>query len=224
MRILCILGALIALSACDSAPEPELAETSGFFDEAGLLEGAIELDEAACVGEGTLEIRGQVATLTAQATSLLDESVVSETPVELSLSSVDWDVQDALLSTKTDALGRFCFRVPAETTLGPNAVLKAATTPPLRRLVLDARDVNIHLSSEAVIQVLQGADVRPSLPLRARLLNLTTTISTHLELLQPVEFAPATPIDAVMDQVLAQLRSDERIQTGLEVLKTGESL
>ncbi len=220
--LLTILGLILTQCACEAPPSDlSSAETSGFFDESGLLEGAVELDEAACVGTGPLEIRGQVATLKPQATSLLDEQAVSKVRVDLALSSVSWDFQDALMSAETDALGRFCFRLPADQELGPKALLKATTTPALRRIVLDARDVNIHLTSEAIIQLLQKSDITASNDLKARLLNLTTLAGTQVELLNPVQFAPDDTTQVAVGKLVDQLESDARIQASLEALKSG---
>jgi hypothetical protein len=126
------------------------------------------------------------------------------------------------MNVKTDALGRFCFRLPAERDLGANVLLQSATTPALRRVVLDARDVNIHLSSEAIVRLVQKTGAKPSTDQRVGLLNLTTIAGTRLELLEPVTFAPDTNVEAVMDTILARLQKDERIRAGLEAIETAE--
>ncbi len=210
-------------AAPTTAPTPEEDGSAlVFFDESEMLAGAVELDEAACVGTGTLEIRGQLATLSPESASLADEHVVSGVSVVLGKTSQDWDLEQEWLKVETDALGRFCFRMPADQGLGANVLLKAATTPALRRVVLDARDVNIHLSSEATVRLIQKTGAKPSTHQRVGLLNLTTMVGTRLELLEPVSFEPGTNVEAVMDTILTRLQNDERIHAGLEAFETDE--
>ncbi len=234
-HLLLALGFGLSLCACEApAPAPASAPTTAalapdedaselvFFDESEMLAGAVELTEAACVGTGTIEIRGQLATLSPQAVSLADEHVVSGIRVALGKTSQNWDLEEEWMNVTTDALGRFCFRLPAEQELGAGVLLQSATTPALRRVVLDARDVNIHLSSEAIVRLVQKTGAKPSTHQRVGLLNLTTMVGTRLELLEPVAFAPDTSAEAVLDMILERLEGDERIRAGLEAMQSGQ--
>ena len=229
----------VCVWGCESpsvAPPPEAPqelEASGdFFEESALLEGAVDLDPAPCAGEGQVELRGQVAAPfgrlalapawweslipTAHAASLPDEQTVSGVTVVLGTASPTWDIATVLGQTQTDALGRFCLRTTVEP--GPTLMLRAGENPHMRRLVLDARDVNIHLTSEAVVRLVASTPRQPSAQLRAGLFNLTTIATTQVDFLQPVSLEPNTNTESALQRIDTQLRSDPRVVAALERL------
>lgn len=219
-------------AACQSPPEapyvpaqspPPLEES--FFDESALLEGSVALEATPCVGDGDTELRGQVAapfgrlahkTLwdwlvpSAHAAALPGEQTVANVDVSLGRVAADWRPTSAY-TTRTDALGRFCFRLPrAEFDAALWMVHAHTNLATLRRVVLDARDVNVHLASETLVRLVEAHNLGPQTP-RARLINLDTLVGTNLELLVPVQLTDGTRVEDALQTTLAQVQADARI-------------
>lgn len=242
MKILPVLSVLLVVS-CDARPSATVGNTTesgtgippgaGFFDESTLLEGAVGLDDVACRGSGTTEIQGQVAAPfgrlaqnsvwdglvpVAHAASLPDEQTIADAPVILGTTSTTWDIDKTLVSTRTDALGRFCIRIPAGYEPGPTLMLRAGTKPTLRRIVLDVRDGNVNLTSEAIVRLVQSSAAKPTAEVRNALFNLTTVSSTQVDLLAPVSLPAGSNVATALKQLDAQLRADPRVQDALAQL------
>lgn len=224
---------VLGCNAPTPAP-PEPSPENAFFDETLVLEGAVELDATPCVGNGNLEIRGQLAAPfgrlaqrpildllipSAHAAPLPDEQTVPDAPITLGAADPTWQPA-TLLSTTTDALGRFCFKISqAQLETSPPLMLKAGNQTNLRRILLDPRDANIHVASETAVQLLQNTNIPPNKPTRAQLFNLNTLVGTNLDLLHPVRLSPQDTLEGALKITTQQCLQDPRILEKLNALQ-----
>ncbi len=234
------LGGLLLLCNCERQT-PELAEQplelqgleGGFFDDALLLEGAIDIAkeeaEVVCAGKGSVEIRGVVFAPQGQLALapkwpfpawLVGSAAASALEGELGVGEVAvrlYERADALLAqTTTSRSGRFCLLVDA---LGPTTVVEAGSGGVrLRRLVLNADDADVHAVSEAFLQTLLEREVALDKVARATLVNLEVVGQTAVDLLNPVVLEDGEGVAAGVERAKRALEGDARFGAMIERL------
>ena len=189
-------------------------DSGGFFG-AGLVEDATSLGSdftvVACVGatpeeQNNLEhprvIRGQVVSPfgriaswspvdllipSAFAVPVEGENTVAEVDVQLMTLQPDGRPSKVLSKTTSDALGRFCFKLPDGADYG--AMLGLVATygdESLRAVVLSRGHGNLSLTSDVVLSLYLQKHALDLPNARARLINLHTLADSAVDLLEPV--------------------------------------
>lgn len=233
MRTASLLIGVVILSACAPTPEPDSAARAD-GPEPGLVCAGASVDEARTerhpkVVRGVVKAppaaqaaRGPALELVASAHAFAMEFEVPVSGAPVSLRKVDASGAprgEPLVSTTTDAQGRFCVRVPDEHAIGVGLAL-FATTPsgPLRRVLVTRADASLDAQSEARYRVLARAGVdfeRLEVP---AYLNWRTVADTRLGLLGEVDQDTARPLDALLTELTAELERGERVKDALAAL------
>ncbi len=221
------------LMACAPTPEPDSASrTDG--PEPGLVCAGASLDEAR-IERHPMVVRGVVkAPPSAKAARLFDLELIPsahafamEFEVPIPDASVVLRALDAsgeprgepLVSTATDAQGRYCLRVPDDHAIGSGLAL-FATTPsgPLRRVLVTRTDASLDAQSEARYRVLAKAGVDFTRVETPAYLNWRTVADTQLGLLGEVEQDTARPLDTLITELVKELEGSERVFDALASL------
>jgi len=177
-----------------------------FFDPGSLMEESASLsgwDEVPCPGASSAEQRAE------DVSGLIRGETRPGLTVSLTETDASFEPTKTIFTTQSDALGRFCFKIPSNVSVGPALLLVADHSPRLRRVVLDEKDANIGEIHEALIQLL----IEHRTPIRAPLLiNLHTVAQTAVDLLNdPLESAGrAEPtVDSLKTELIADPRTRE---------------
>ena len=126
---------------------------------------------------------------------------------------------EPLVSTTTDAQGRFCLRVPDDHAIGAGLALSAATpSGPLRRVLATRADASLDAQSEARYRVLEASGVDFTRLGGPAYLNWRTVADTRLGLLGEVEQDTARGLGVLVDELTAELKRGERVKDALAAL------
>ncbi len=121
-----------------------------------------------------------------------------------------------LATATSDALGRYCFKLPKNVTYGVSLGLRTgAGDNQLRAVVLSRGHSNISLSSEVVLALALEQGKLES-KRREWLVNLHTYADSAVDLLDPFELEDGTNVVAGKQEVKTHLLADERFAAALE--------
>ncbi|QED28576.1 hypothetical protein FRD01_15310 [Microvenator marinus] len=185
--------------------EPEIEVEGEFFDpEALLTEESTSLsgwESVSCAGAAEAEQKAEDSPVLLRGEMFPGRA---DLEVVLARATPDFEIEETLLTTKTDGLGRFCLKFfPHDP--GPDLMLVVNSDPRLRRLVLDPKEVNIGAQHEAIVQLIKEHPIKRD---TATLMNFHTMAYTALDLLFPI-----TGADEVQELSVEQVESaKERIQ------------
>ena len=120
-----------------------------------------------------------------------------------------------LMTATSDALGRYCFKLPEGVNYGVSLGLRAKSgDKELRAVVLSRGHSNLSLSSEVVLELALDKG-----PLEARrfawLVNLHTYADSAVDLLNPLELEDGTNVAVGKQEVKTHLMADRRFADAL---------
>jgi hypothetical protein len=234
-------------TAKQAAETGEQLEMEGdFFSGEALTEGAVELGKdfkgVPCAGAATHElynyehpkiVRGQVVAPqgqlaenflwdllvpSAHAVPVGGEGLVEGATVRIARWTEGGVVTLDQPAATTDALGRFCLRLPSHLSPGPRLLLEASHDGGvLRRFLYDKADANISTATETLVRMVTS-DHDPSEISRAELINLHTVAFTQLDTLSPVTLLADADIERAVQTLRQTLRTSDRVRRRLDAL------
>lgn len=236
-----------AAERAERADTPGRLEMEGtFFSGEALTEGAVVLGDdfegVPCAGAASHEkynyehpkvIRGQVVAPSGQLASnaLWDLLVPSAHAVPVggerlvegaTVRIARWNDGGVLALDEpratTDALGRFCIRLPSHLSPAPTLLLEASNgRTVLRRFLYDKADANISTATETLVRLVTDV-TSPSKVSRAELINLHTAAFSELDTIAPVTLLADANVDAAVETLTETLKASERVKKRLDTL------
>jgi hypothetical protein len=215
-----------------------------FFSGEALTEGAVELGDdfegVPCAGAATHErfnyehpkvIRGQVVAPggrlagnflwdllvpSAHAVPVGGERLVEGATVRIARWTAGGIVALDEPRATTDALGRYCLRLPSHLSPGTRVLLEASNGRTiLRRFLYDRADANVSTATETLVRIVTDR-WQPGEVSRARLLNLHTVAFSQLDTIAPVNLLVDDDVEAAIQTLTQALEESERVKEKFE--------